>query len=46
VSQSVREVAGHAQGRIVEKYAFPLDEQKMAEYLAQIAPPRAAAEAR
>jgi len=35
-----------AQGRIVEKYAFPLDEQKMAEYLAQIAPPRAAAEAR
>ena len=34
-----------AQGKIVDKYAFPLDEQKMAEYLSQIAP-RAAAESR
>ena len=34
-----------AQGKIVEKYAYPLDEAKMAGYLSQIAP-RAAAEAR
>jgi cytochrome c biogenesis protein CcmG/thiol:disulfide interchange protein DsbE len=35
-----------AQGQIVQKYSFPLDEPTMAQYLSQIAPPRAAAEAR